>query len=134
LKIYRKETAMIHIDEKSSKPIYEQIFDEFTKLIVFEVFQQNSKLPSVRELASILRINPNTIQKGYKLLEDNEYIYSIQGKGSFVNSNDITKNKYKSRLKLDFENTLKEFLKIGTTKDDLILMVEDIIEGVEVNA
>lgn len=134
MKIYRKETAMIHIDEKSSKPIYEQIFDEFTKLIVFEVFQQNSKLPSVRELASILRINPNTIQKGYKLLEDNEYIYSIQGKGSFVNSNDITKNKYKSRLKLDFENTLKEFLKIGTTKDDLILMVEDIIEGVEVNA
>lgn len=125
---------MIHIDEKSSKPIYEQIFDEFTKLIVFEVFQQNSKLPSVRELAGMLRINPNTIQKGYKLLEDNEYIYSIQGKGSFVNSNDVTKKKYKTQLKDSFESTIKEFLKIGTTKDEIILMTEEIIEGVEVNA
>lgn len=125
---------MIYIDENSSKPIYEQIFEEFTKLIVFEVFQQNSKLPSVRELAGILRINPNTIQKGYKLLEDNEYIYSIQGKGSFVNSNDITKKNYKNHLKSSLESTIKEFLKVGSTRDEIIFMTENIIEGVKGNA
>ncbi|MBG0764048.1 MAG: GntR family transcriptional regulator [Tissierellales bacterium] len=48
---------MIRIDSNSSNPIYEQIYSEFVRLIVSRVLKPNEKIPSVRELASTLRIN-----------------------------------------------------------------------------
>jgi len=74
---------MIRIDPNSSNPIYEQIYSEFVRLIVSRVLKPDEKIPSVRELASTLRINPNTIVKGYKLLEVDNYIRSEQGKGYY---------------------------------------------------
>ena len=75
---------MISIDSRNPKPLYEQVVDEFKKLIVAGVMAPDEKLPSVRSLASQLAINPNTIQRAYRELEAEGYILSIAGKGSFA--------------------------------------------------
>lgn len=76
---------MISIDIKSRTPIYEQLYENTRKLILEGQMTENQKLPSVRELASLLTINPNTIQKAYKQLENEGYIYVTRGRGNFVN-------------------------------------------------
>lgn len=77
---------MIFIDYKSRKPIYEQLVDNIKSLIVSGVLQRDDQLPSVRQLAQELAINPNTIQKAYTELERQGVIYSLKGRGSFVGS------------------------------------------------
>ncbi|MFR6292140.1 MAG: GntR family transcriptional regulator [Peptococcaceae bacterium] len=77
---------MILIDYKSRKPIYEQIIDNVKELIVSGVLERDEQLPSVRQLAQELAINPNTIQKAYAELERQGVIYSLKGRGSFVGS------------------------------------------------
>ena len=74
----------IIISSNTNKPIYEQIKDGFRKLIITNSLSANEKLPSVRELASGLAINPNTIQKAYGELERQGVIYSLAGRGNFI--------------------------------------------------
>lgn len=75
---------MFILDFKSRKPLHEQLVTNVIELIVNGILKQDEKLPSVRELASMLTVNPNTIQKAYRELERQGYIYSVRGKGSFV--------------------------------------------------
>ena len=77
---------MILIDYKSRTPIYEQIIENVKTLIVSGVLEQDTQLPSVRQLAQDLAINPNTIQRAYAELEREGIIYSLKGRGSFVGS------------------------------------------------
>lgn len=75
---------MIVIDYQDRRPIYEQIVEKFQLLILKGVLQADEQMPSVRRLAVDLSINPNTIQKAYTILEQQGYIYSVKGRGSFV--------------------------------------------------
>lgn len=77
---------MILIDYKSRTPIYEQIIENVKMLIVSGVLERDAQLPSVRQLAQELAINPNTIQRAYAELEREGIIYSLKGRGSFVGS------------------------------------------------
>ena len=87
---------MIHLDHRDSRPIYEQIADALRRQIDAGILQPGDRLPSVRELATTLTINPNTIQRAYRELEADGRIESFAGKGSFVRSGcaggDIWKN------------------------------------------
>ena len=78
---------MILIDYKDRRPLYEQIVEKLSDLMVRGVLAQDSQLPSVRSLATELSINPNTIQRAYAELERHGYIYSVKGRGSFVAEN-----------------------------------------------
>lgn len=75
---------MVHLDYRDSRPIYTQIADNFRSQIRAGILANGEKLPSVRELASTLAINPNTIQRAYRELEAEGWIASVSGKGSFV--------------------------------------------------
>ena len=75
---------MIQLDFSDHRPLYEQIKENLKELIISGALGENEKIPSVRELASSLAINPNTIQKAYKNLENEGYIYSRRASGSFV--------------------------------------------------
>jgi GntR family transcriptional regulator len=79
---------MIIIDYKDRRPIYEQIIERFQDLIVKGIIKPDSQLPSVRNLAMELSINPNTIQRAYMELERQGFIYSVKGRGSFVSFNE----------------------------------------------
>ena len=75
---------MININYRDPRPIYEQVMDGLRKLMISGVIGPDEKMPSVRELAASLAINPNTIQRAYRELEAQGYIYSVAGKGSFA--------------------------------------------------
>ncbi|MEK3795853.1 GntR family transcriptional regulator [Paenibacillus sp. FSL R7-0204] len=75
---------MFELDVRSRKPIYEQLTDKVKELIMHGILRADEQLPSVRALSSQLTVNPNTIQKAYRELEREGYIYSLQGKGNFV--------------------------------------------------
>lgn len=81
---------MIRLDTRSREPIYAQLEKQIIKLINLGVYEVDSPLPSVRSIALELGINPNTVAKAYKNLEQNGVIYTISGKGVFVNSNELT--------------------------------------------
>ena len=97
---------MIQLNYGDVSPIYEQIKQRFKDLIVKGVLKENDKIPSVRELALNLAINPNTIQKAYKELELEGYIYSVKAKGCFVSK------RSEEVKKADALNSLNDFKKI----------------------
>jgi len=78
---------MLRIDPRSSTPIYEQIEFGVKELILKGALKGGEKLPSVREMASILTINPNTISKAYGELEREGIIETLRGKGTFITDN-----------------------------------------------
>jgi GntR family transcriptional regulator len=84
----------------------------------------DEKLPSVRELASMIRINPNTIQKAYKYLEEDNYIYSVKGVGNFVKDADELRD-------LHIKNTKDELFKVIESLKELGLRDERIVEMVK---
>ena len=67
---------MIHLDYRDARPIYAQIIEQFKRQIEAGVLQEGEKLPSVRELAGSLAINPNTIQRAYRELEQQGWNYA----------------------------------------------------------
>ena len=76
--------GVISINYRDARPIYEQVKDGFKQLIITGILPGDARMPSVRELASELTINPNTIQRAYRELELEGFIISVPGKGSFV--------------------------------------------------
>lgn len=106
---------MISINFRDSRPIYEQVKDSLRRLIVSGALSADDKLPSVRELASQLAINPNTIQRAYRELENEGYICSVPGKGSFACAQtDVNENRRRELLR-SFNDTVTELLYLGVT-------------------
>ena len=75
---------MLHLDYRDARPIYIQIIEGYRAQITAGVLEPGEKLPSVRELAMQLSINPNTIQRSYRQLELEGWIATVPGKGCFV--------------------------------------------------
>ncbi len=110
---------MININFRDSRPIYEQVKTTLRKLIVSGAMSPDEKLPSVRELASQLVINPNTIQRAYRELEQECYIISIPGKGSYANLSAQVDEGRKKELLTAMDEIVAELLYLGVTPDEL---------------
>ena len=119
---------IIAIDLRNPKPIYEQIKDNIKQLIITGALKQDEKLPSVRELAQTTSINPNTIQKAYKDLESEGFIYTVSGRGNFVAP---SPKKLDSKRVEALYNTLKatvsELAYLGDSKNNIINIVQSAI-------
>lgn len=111
---------MVHLDYRDARPIYSQIADGFRSQITAGILQPGDKLPSVRELAAQLAINPNTIQRAYRELEIDGTIVTVTGKGCFVCKNPPTPNS----LWQDFDLAVKELLRRGITPPELICRLQ----------
>ena len=118
---------MIRIDNDNPKAIYEQIYDEIIRLIFSKSLKPDEKLPSVRELASMIRINPNTIQKAYKNLEEDNYIYTVKGIGNFVKNADELKNLHIKNMKDELYKVIKSLKELGLRDERIIDMVKEIL-------
>jgi GntR family transcriptional regulator len=113
------------LDLKSRKPIYEQLMEQIKMMIFQKVVEKDEQLPSVRSLAQELTINPNTIQKAYRELERDNFIYSVPGKGSFVNDMNDSINKERiNLLTKDLERIMRELLYLNISTDDLKHLVD----------
>ena len=111
---------MIVIDYRDPRPIYEQVVDKFKQLILREIIAPDTKLPSVRNLAIELSINPNTIQKAYEKLEEQGLIYVIRGRGNFVANIETVQMKYKMEQLEKLKNLYNELRVFGFTKEEIL--------------
>ena len=110
---------MISINSRDSRAIYEQVREQYRKLIVSGVLLPDEQLPSVRETAASLAINPNTIQRAYRELEADGYIYSLPGKGSFVGDFRQIGTERKRELFKIFDEIAAELLYFGVSTKEL---------------
>ena len=108
---------MIQLNYRDSRPIYEQIKDGIKQLIYTEVLGADDKLPSVRELASKLAINPNTISRAYKELEQEGVIYTQSGRGTFINKDFKGKESKTAELLASFDEITKELFYFSVTPE-----------------
>jgi len=110
---------MVHLDYRDARPIYTQISDGFRDQIRSGILQKGDKLPSVRELATQLTINPNTIQRSYRELEIQGWIASVPGKGSFVCGVPGSQLEQEQTLMEEFDRVTGQLLAIGVTVQEL---------------
>ena len=116
---------MIILDYQDRRPIYEQITERFRTLIYQGALPAGSRLPSVRQLAMELSINPNTIQRAYMTLEQEGLIYPVKGKGNFIaDSQEVRKasvNAYKRELK----SLIQKGKVMGMEEEELIYIIRE---------
>ena len=116
---------MFQLDLTSRKSIYEQIVDGCKELIVAGVLAPNDKLPSVRELSAMLTVNPNTIQKSYRELEQKGWIYTVSGLGCFVSEKPhLPQEAQTKELYEKIKSAIRELLFLGVSEDDMIQIIE----------
>ncbi len=111
---------MIVLNTRDPKPIYEQITDNFRRLIASGGIAPGERLPSVRELATRLTINPNTIQRAYRQLEQEGYIVSLPGKGCFAAEGSAPRQDRLRMLWLQLETAAAELRLSGVSQQELI--------------
>lgn len=112
---------MINLDYTSRIPIYEQIVNEIEKYIALGILKEKEQIMSIRELASRLGINPNTVKKAYTILEQKQIITSISTKGTFISDNvskvkEITINNYIN----DINEIISKLYNLGLSKEEII--------------
>lgn len=111
---------MVHLDYRDARPIYAQIIDGFREQIATGILQPGDKLPSVRELAQNLAINPNTIQRSYRQLESEGWIVTVPGKGCFVCTVPSIRQQEKQRLMEIFDSTAAALSHLGVSREELL--------------
>lgn len=123
---------MLSITLNNKAPIYEQLVERIEFLILGGYLSENEQLPSVRELATNLAINPNTVQKAYAYLEQEGVTYSVNGRGRFVTDNvDALKEKKAKELIKTFDAVVLKIKKFETDKEFLKTRIENLYkEGI----
>jgi len=118
---------IIEFDEKV--PIYLQIMDFIKKEIVKGNLKGGDKLPSVRELAEMLKVNPNTVQKAYQELEREGITYTLRGTGSFVTEDERKIEALKKQMAISIlEKFYKDMKDIGFSDDDIVNLFQSYIK------
>lgn len=109
---------MFSINFQSRTPVYIQLYENVVRLVTFGALKENDKLPPVRILATELGINPNTVSKAYSMLENDGYIYSSVGRGSFISSKLTNGEAEKLQAKKELKECLNHSLHSGITREE----------------
>ncbi len=117
---------MILLDYRDKRPIYEQVVEKLERLIVAGALEQEAKMPSVRSLAMELSVNPNTIQRAYMQLEQEGYLYTVSGRGSFVAPPSEWRENKQQKLLKEWEELTCQVKDVGVAKNTLLDSVEKI--------
>ena len=124
---------LVTVNYRDPRPIYEQIKSTLQQMIASGAYSSDTKLPSVRELASRLAINPNTIQRAYKELEESGYIVSVPGKGSYVGDSSQLKSKFIQQLYAEFDSVALRLLSLDIPASELSDRIFSVSKGVNSN-
>lgn len=119
---------MIRIDWQSGIPAYDQIVNGIIKLKAVGGLAVNEQLPSVRQMAIKLGVNPNTVQKAYLILEQKGIIYSVSGKGSFISDNIEADKSVEKEFLEKVEKAVSEAMKMGVDKQYILNTVHNLLE------
>ena len=121
---------MIVLDYRDSRPLYQQVKDSLRRMMLTGLLEPDEKLPSVRSLATQLAINPNTIQRSYRILEVDGWIATVPGKGCFVCSSDCQERERQHWYRA-FDDSTTALMALGVTRENLVHRIE---RGGNVNA
>lgn len=115
----------INLDYQSRIPIYEQIVNNIEKYVAVGILREKSQIPSIRELANNLGINPNTVKKAYDILENKGVIMTISTKGTFISNNTkmVLENKIDKEINL-IKDKIRELENMGISKKEIIERIE----------
>ncbi|MFA7660234.1 MAG: GntR family transcriptional regulator [Anaerovoracaceae bacterium] len=121
---------MFQLDLKSRASIYEQIVDNIKELIIADVLSAEEKLPSVRELSKTLTVNPNTIQKAYRELEYQGFIYTVSGLGTFVSAaaDKEVDAKRVGEVTEELRRSIRELRFLGLPQEQVSMLLKDLLE------
>ena len=123
---------MLKIDAGSAVPVYEQLKRQIKLKVISGKYQPDSKLPSIRQLASELKINPNTIAKVYRQLESENILYSKSGSGFFVKKEQDELNKARTKLLNEFtDEFISKVVELGFSPVTLINKITEQIERLD---
>lgn len=116
--------SLYMIDLQSRVPIFEQIVGGIKNMILDGEIKAGEKLPSVRELAKTLGVNPNTVTKAFQTLEREKIIYTVPGRGSYAA--DIMTEKIRQEALEAFDGAVKNAYRAGLSKEELVRRMEDL--------
>ena len=131
--LYLGGNGLFQIDYKSSVPIYDQIVKSAIKLISLGALRTGDKMPSVRQTAVTLGVNPNTVQKAYNILESKGVVVSVSGKGSFVSEEFDAKEELKSEAVSSLFKAMEDAKCAGVSRAEILQAVEKLYGGVKQN-
>ena len=114
---------MININYRDPRPIYEQVKDNFRQLIISGALPPDEKMPSVRELAASLTINPNTIQRAYMQLEQEGLIYPVKGTGNFIADSEEVRKLSKASYTKELKAMIQKGKAMGMNEEELIYII-----------
>lgn len=121
---------IIRIDDTDSRPIYQQIVDEVRRGLVTGTLGPEDPLPSVRQLAGELKVNPNTVQQAYRELEREGVVYVRRGQGTFVAEVRGGTARERSELASSLaQRTLREAYRHGLGAEELIEAIQKAADG-----
>lgn len=112
-------------------PIYEQLGNRITELILKGEMAEGEKLPTVREIATMLSINPNTVQKTYAELERQGLIYSLPAKGSYVSERSRYIKNITKKAAADFTEAVNNALTRGLSENELLKIIKKVSREVD---
>lgn len=110
---------MILLDYRDKRPIYEQVVEKLERLIVSGGLEPLTRMPSVRSLAMELSVNPNTIQRAYAQLEQDGYLYTVSGRGSFVTAQSDWRESRQGKILQEWENVTMQARETGVSMERL---------------
>lgn len=122
---------MLQLNYKSGVPLCDQIVNGFIRMKALGLSKGGDQLPSVRQLALELCVNPNTIQKAYQMLESAGVIYSVKGKGSFFSDDAAADMAVIKAAKKDFRAAVQSAVELGMTKAELQEIVAEVLRDGE---
>lgn len=122
---------IILINNKSGQPIYEQIYTQIKNQIINGELSEDESLPSIRSLAKDLRISVITTKRAYEELERDGFIYTLQGKGSFVAKKNLSlvNEEYLRRIESHLDEIRKLSATLKLTKKELYEMIDTLWEA-----
>ena len=110
---------MILLDYRDKRPIYEQVVEKLERLIVSGGLEPLTKMPSVRSLAMELSVNPNTVQRAYAQLEQDGYLYTVSGRGSFVTAESDWRENKQGKVLREWKNVTIQAREAGLSMEQL---------------
>ena len=116
----------IQIDTRSQVPVYAQIMDRIRALVLAGPLKPGSALPSVRQLAADLEINPNTVAKAYSLLEREGLVSTVRRRGTLIaaSAEDVAQKTVTTRLEGAIDRMIEEAAVLGVDPDELAKALE----------
>ncbi len=120
---------MIAVDLSSRVPIYRQIVERVTELVLLGVWPEGTQLPSVRSLALELGTNPNTIQKAYQELESRGIIRSAAGRGSFVAGREAAQGILRAQAESSLREAAQKAVLAGLTREEAAKLIDEAWKG-----